>query len=356
MKIEFPSKEKLAEMFADEELPNIHESCQTLDLIDMCVQAMQIVVEEYPLEEYKPLEEYIGYGSDIPYYQLDPELIKQLNIPSAMLTSDETGFPLLFLRIFTKEGDLLTEARSNLFYSAGFFARKALAVIDGYRKAGGVITDEEFREFIIRKTANMLKSALSKLSERIEITMNSFLEEVAYDWTKLWYEYAAETNSLQGFKPPRIPFAKERERLLKKHEDDIRAMWPDDSGNTLSNLKKMRLVYEYKRTYEHWKDIERLQMEKKNWHRYVRAGDMEDITDDLIEDFERDIDISLLALEHAARRVELYNIYDVSETSLRKRAQGVKVSGYSRANLFKLKREGEKLITEELEKRQSKGE
>ena len=343
-------------MFADEELPSIPEGFTSIEWMDICIQAIQIVIKEYPLEEYKPLEEYIGYGSDVPYYQLDPEQIKQLNIPSAMLTSDEAGFPLLFLRIFTKDGSLLTEAKCNMCGAVGFFAGKALSIIVGYKSAGGIITDEDVKIFIIRKTANMLKSALSKLSKRIEITVNSFLEEVACDWMELWYEYAAESNSLQGFKPPRIPFAKEKEKLLKQQEAEIRALWNDDSGKTLSNLKKMRLAFEYRKTYEHWKEIERLQLERKEWRRYVKAGDMEDVTDDLIEDFERDVDISGLALEHAARRAELFNIFGVNEANLRKRAQGIKVSGYSRPNLFKLKKEGEELIEEEMKKRQSNGE
>lgn len=55
MKIEFPNKEKLAQIFADEELPYIPEGFQAVDVIDMCIQALQAVIEEYPLEEYKPL-------------------------------------------------------------------------------------------------------------------------------------------------------------------------------------------------------------------------------------------------------------------------------------------------------------
>lgn len=341
MKVKFPDKEKIAELFSDDEKSELSEGIDIVDLLDMAVQALKIAIEEFPLEDYKPIEEYLGYD---PYYQIDPAILQKLNIPSVMLTSDEDGLPLLYLRIFTKDGRWLGEAKCNLVSAAGFFAGNTLALVSELKKAGMNVSDEDLRVFVVRKTANTLKSAFDKLKDRVEITIASFLDEVWVNWAELWYEYHARDNSLQGFKMKRFAFAKQKEQLLEKHGDNIRALWADDSSEQLSGLKKQLLALYYKKTYEHWKEMERMQAEGKNWRRYVRAGDMSDVTDDLIEEFERGANISGLALEHAARRAELYNIFDVREKRLEKRKVGIMDSGYSRSRLFELKSEGEELL------------
>jgi hypothetical protein len=345
MKIEFPDKETFDEMFPDGEKPVVPEGMDHFELMEMFGQALKIAVEEFPLEDYKPVEEYLGYN---PYYQLDPATHQQLNIPSVMLTSDEGGVPILYLRMFRKDGQWLGEARCDLLSVVGFFAGKTLALLTQLREAGFNITDEEAREFAIRKTATLLKSAFAKLKDRIELTVDSFMEEVWFNWAEIWYEQQAEINSLQGGAMKRVTFKRQREALLKKHEDDLHTFWADDSSEKLSNLKKELLALHYEQTYEHWKEMQRMQTAGRNWRRYVRADDMSDVTDDLIEAFERGTDISGLALEHAARRAELYNVFDVREKRLEKRKAGIKDSGYSRSRLFKLKSEGEELLNKRL--------
>lgn len=341
MKIEFPDKETFEEMFSDGEKPEIPEGREHFELVEMFGQALKIAVGEFPLEEYKPIEEYLGYN---PYYQLDPNILRQLNIPSVMLASDEGGVPILYLRMFRKDGQWLGEAECNLLNMLGFFAGKTLGLLTQLKQAGFNITDEEAREFAIRKTANLLKSAFAKLTDRIEITVDSFMEEVWLNWTEIWYEQHAELNSLQGFKMRRGTFKKQREALLKKHEGDLRSLWANDSSEKHFHLKKELLALYYEQTYEHWKEMERIQAGGRNWRRYVNAGDMADVTEDLIEAFERGTNISGLALEHAARRAELYNVFEVKQRRLEKRKAGIKDSGYSRSRLFELKREGEELL------------
>jgi hypothetical protein len=355
MKIEFPDKETIAEMFAGEDLPQVVAGNDMSELLEMICQALQLAVDEYPLEDYKPIEEYIGYGKDVPYYQLNPELLERLKIPRVMITRDEAGVPLLVLRIISKDGSWIGEANCNVMNPAGFFAGKAFALVQDLKAAGISMTDDDRRTFVIRKTANMLKSAFDKINDRIEITINSFLEEVYWDWAELWWEYYAEQNSLQGYKMKRLPIRKQLGKALEAHQDKVESSWKDDSQETLHDLKKMRLALEYGKTYEHWKEIQRLQIEGKNWRRYVKAGDMADVTDDLIEDFTSKDNLSGLALEHAARRAELYNIFDVSDKNLEKRRQGIKVSRYSRAMLFNLKREGEELLKKRRAETQSNG-
>src|SRR5215212_2508873 len=111
MKIEFPDKEAFEAMFSDGEKPEIPEGTDHFELVEMFGQALRIAVEEFPLEDYKPIEEYLGYD---PYYQLDPSVLQQLNIPSVMLSSDEEGTPLLYLRLFRKDGQWLGEAECTL--------------------------------------------------------------------------------------------------------------------------------------------------------------------------------------------------------------------------------------------------
>lgn len=355
MTIKFPNKETIAEMFAGEELPQMPAGEDLLELLEMGLQALQLAVDECPLEEYKPLEEYIGYGNDVSYYQLDPELLERLNIPRVMITSDDVGVPLLVLRIISKDGRWVGEATCNVMYATGSFAGKTLTLVQDLKASGISMTDDDCRDFVIRKTANLLKSAFGKINERIETTINSFLEEVYWDWAELWWEYYAEQNSLQGYKMKRLPIRKQLGKVLEAHRDNVESLWNDDSQKVLLDLKKMRLALEYEKTYEHWKEIQRLQIEGKNWRRYVKAGDMADVTDDLIEDFENKDDLSGLALEHAARRAELYNVFDVSDKNLEKRRQGMIVSGYGRATLFNFKREGEELISKRRAEAQSNG-
>ncbi len=343
MSIELPDKETLAKIFAGEEILDIPGGADIVEVIDMAMEALKIAIEEFPLEDYKPIEAYIG---NTPYYHFHRNSIQQMNIPSLMLMKDEEGLPFLFLRMFKKDGGWLGEAKCDLMGPAVYFVGETLSILIGFKDTGGAITDEDAREFVIRKSANVLKSALTNLQDRIEITIKSYLQEVFCDWAELWYEYHAESNSLLGFQPKRFSFAKHKETILKQHEEEIRAMWADDSSKELLDLKKKILFLKYKVTLEHWKEMERLQLKGKNWRRYVRADDMSDITDDLIEDFERGANISGIAIEHAARRTGLYNVFDVKEKRLKKRKMGIKDSGYSRSRLFTLKSEGEKLYEE----------
>lgn len=341
MDIRFPNKEEFAQMFSEEEIGNLPEGVDIIELCDVTVQAFKIAVEEFPLEDYKPIE---GCGGSEPHYFLDPQFLKNTNVPSVMLTTDEEGFPLLYLRIFTKDGSWLGEGVWNGMNAAGFFVGKALSLINELKSNGSIISDEDQKEFLIRKTANMLQAAFSNIKNRLEITVNSYLEEVWWDWAEIWYEHHAEFNSLQGFQMKRLAFAKAREKQIEKHKEEICALWKDESSGTLFDLKKQLLALKYRTIYEHWKEMERMQLEGKNWHRYVKAGDMSDIDDDLIEDFERGADLSGIAIEHAARQAELYNIFDVREKRLEKRRRGIRDSGYSRSRLFELKKEGEEML------------
>jgi hypothetical protein len=339
MHIEFPDKEKIAEWVANGEITKLPEGLDQVEFFDMGVEALKTALDELSLEEYRPLEEY--FEDTPPYHKLEPALLKELGIPTLMLITED-GMPLVILRIIKKDGTWLGEVKFDLMPATGYFTAEVLGFLNGLKSSGVSMTEEDSRIFIIRKTANLLKSAINKLNDRIEITIKSFLDEVFVGRAELWYQQHAESNSLQGFKMKRFAFSKIKEKTIKKHENDIREFWADDSSEELSDIKKTLLALHYKNTLEHWKEIERLQMEGKNWRRYVAAGDMSDVTDDLIEEFEKGTDLSGLALEHAARRAELFNVFDVKEQRLEKRRKGIKDSGYSRSRLFELRSEGEK--------------
>ncbi|HEV7376812.1 MAG TPA: hypothetical protein VGN95_19005 [Pyrinomonadaceae bacterium] len=345
MNFNFPDKETLAVMLSDVVIPGFPEGLDLVDCLDMALEALKKAIESLGLEEYKPIEEYIWH--DTSYYDLRREDIQQLNIPiitvKRVKEGDFDGLPILYIRIFGEDCWRL-DATFDPMQAAGSFAGRALAVVQDMKSAGQVITDEWERKFVIAQSAQMLEAAFRKLQGRIEITIESFLDEVFWNWGELWYECAAEDSSLQGFKVKRLPFAKRKEEQRKKHKDDIDALWADDTLEVLSDQKKQLLALYYENTLEHWKEMERMQVGLKDWRRYIRAGDMSDITDDLIADFENGVNISDIAIEHAARRAKLYNVFDVRDKRLEKRRIGIEDSGYSRARLFELKKEGEKLV------------
>ena len=342
MNIELPNRERLAEIFAGEaNSPTLPEGYDYVEFMDIAMRALETAIKEYPLEAYRPIEEFLG---DAPYYTVDPDLLKELNVPSVSLSLDPIGLPLLILIVFDKQGEWITSAACSLTKPTGFFIGKALALVRGLKQSGIDVSEEDERVFLVRKTANMLKMVFGKIKDRIEITAESFCDEVFWSWAELWYEDHAEFNSLQGFQMKRVDLTKTQGMQIKKHEEDISALWRDDSSETLSDLKKQYLALQYVSTLEHWKEMEGMQLDGKNWRRYVKAGDMSDIDDDLIEMFEKGNDVSGIAIEHAARRAEFFNIFNVKKHRLEKRKMGIKDSGYSRSRLFELKSEGEKML------------
>lgn len=341
MVLQFPDKAKITELFSDGEKPDLPDGVDFVEVLALGIEGLKVAIEEFPLNEYKSMEELIGYD---PYYQVDPTILQEKNVPSVMLICDEEGLPQLHLRVFSDDGTWLGEGKFNLISATGYFAAQAHDLISGLKQSGTVVTDEDFEIFIVRKTANMLKEAFEKLRRRIEISLQSFLEETAWNYAELWYRQHAEFNSMQGFQTKRINFGKQREKALRNHVNAILELHADDSSETLSDLRKQLLALNYPKILEHWKEIQRIQLDGKNWRRYVNAGDMDDVTDDLVEQFERVTDISGLAIEHAARRAELYNTIEVREQRLEKRKRGIRDSGYSRSRLFELKKEGERLL------------
>src|SRR5947209_2554931 len=136
MNIKFPNREEIALLFSDEDkppLPDLPEGMDWVEFLDMIMQALKIAIEEFPLEEYRPIEEFIGYD---PVYSADPDLLRRLNVPSVMLISDKEDFPLLYLRVFTKEGGWLGESICSLTGTSGYFAGRAFALVNQLKQAG----------------------------------------------------------------------------------------------------------------------------------------------------------------------------------------------------------------------------
>lgn len=217
MDFNYPDRETIAAMFEGEELPKFTSEVDAIDMLDLGVQALKIAIEESSLEEYKPLEYYFEHGKNIPYYKLRPEVLKELNIPRVTVIDDHDDAPLLVLRLITKEGEWIGESVCCPLRVTGYFVGRALAVVNDLKAGGLTMTDDDRRAFIIRKTANMLKSAFAKINERIEIMVNSFLNEVFLDWAELWYEYHAEYNSLLGYKMGRLHVRKQLSKEIEVH-------------------------------------------------------------------------------------------------------------------------------------------
>src|SRR5215204_5715885 len=160
MEIRFPDKATIAESFTDDEKPVLPDGADFVEILALGVKALKLAIEESQLPEYKAIQELLGYD---PGYVIDPRILADGKVPSVSLTCDGEGLPLLHLRIISKDGDWLGDATCNLWSPMGFFVSQAHGLITQLKKSGSPVTEEDFEVFIVRKTANMLKAAFSKV-------------------------------------------------------------------------------------------------------------------------------------------------------------------------------------------------
>lgn len=194
-----------------------------------------------------------------------------------------------------------------------------------------------------------MKRAIRRLPNYLELISNLFPELIKTIWVKMAYEAIEETNIFDRNEIPNISLNILKQNVIRKMESEIRNFLQDDTGFDAYILreKKKKFASHYDDIFQHWKEMQRLQIEGKNWRRYIKAGDMSDISDDLIEDFEKGKDMNIIALEHAARRAQLLNTLKLSTENKIKREQGIMCSGYTRSVLYQFKKEGEELLNGE---------
>ncbi len=347
MNFEFPENTELSELLLNKELPAFPEGRSSIDSDGVISEAIEMAIRELPFAFNPEIPDAEKYD----FLQKIPEREKPIKL--RLLRYECNGSCFITIGIAADDGTNIGEIKYDLTPLTKIIAKKALVIANHLRKTGRKMWKKELTAFLIEQTSNMLIVVLWNLTKRIETAHSSFLNEAVLNSTESWYDYNAELNSLDGIKMNPLSFSKEKKSLFKAHQNEISLIWADNDKKIILNNKKMLLAYHFKRVHEHWQDMEKKQLNGKEWRRYVKAGDMSNITDDLIEEFERGVSSGDIAIEHAARLAEFYNTYRVNDKNLKKRAQKVRTSGFSRSYLYKRKTEGEKLLKERLEDLQS---
>lgn len=343
MKFELPNENELLDLAS--ELVLELESEQKISFLDdaeltkeefllILFKAFKIFIEEFPAEGYRPLSTFTDKGVEIQ------------NSSTINLVEDDTGFPFLNVKVFRDDNSWVFNGYVNFERILGYFFRGSINFISSARKSGREMTDDEFKQSLINVTLNILSMAMIRMPKWIELMIDSFESKIDLIWGKQVFEEIKDDNSLRGITFPTIKISRHREKSIRAIESKIREFLQDNTGfeRYLLNIQKKTLALAYKDTYSHWESMQSLQLAGKNWRRYVRAYEMSNITDDLIEDFISDKKIADIALEHAARQANILNNERLSARNLQLRSQGIKCSGYSRSKLFEFKKEGEKFI------------
>jgi hypothetical protein len=228
----------------------------------------------------------------------------------------------------------------------GVFFATAYQFASAMRKNDESISDDHFKEYLVTNTLNVLRMAMLRLPKWIELMSNSFQSQMELIWAKKVFEDIKSENKMIGVEIPNVDITAFRERSIRNVTSRMREFLQDETGidDYILRLKKEKFVYIYRIVQPHWDSMQKFQLAGKNWRRYVRADDMSDISDDLIEDFINDVKVNDIALEHAARRAELHNVGKLTKKNQMLREKGIKCSGYSRSKLFQFKKEGEEII------------
>lgn len=339
MDLELPKEEDLTELILELEreygkaLPEDLEISKEKLMLNV-FKAIKRLFDEFPTEGYRPLTTYKEKGQEFQ------------NQSSVYAVEGDDGYPYLNVRVFRDDGTWAFNGYVNIDKFTGYFAGISYNYLINFKRTDSSITQEKFEEYLVNIIVNVLRISIRRLPKWIELMIDSFESKIELIWGKYLYEDIKQENSLKGLQTPQIDLNAYRQRSIRSVESKIREFIQDDTGFDvyLLSRKKQNLALHYKNTYSHWKNIEDLQTKGSNWRRYVRAEDMSDITDDLIEDFEGGKQISDLALEQAARRAEIYNTGKLTKKNQKLRESGIMCSGYSRSKLFIFKGEGEKLL------------
>jgi len=336
VEIKLPDREMLAKITAEYEPNEDFEAA--IETFELGMEGLKIAIEEFPLYFFDPVTDPIRHR---PFTVLDPGESEEKEAPHVMLTLSEGGLPLLFIRAFKKDGDWICDTKCNLIGMSLHFACAAEGLLGKVEQSDSE-SRSSWRTLVARRTADMLQSAFRRLEAQTQITTTSFLKETVWKCAELCFYLEAQSFGLHGVVIKRVNFQKLEQERLKEHHEAIQTIWKDASPEKLLDQKKQLLALYYEQTLAHWKEMERMQSEGKDWRQYVKA--VPGVTDHLVETFEKDLKISHLAIEHAAQRAELYNIFEAKPKAVEERKGGNRISGYGRSRLFQFKKEGWELL------------
>ncbi len=214
-------------------------------------------------------------------------------------------------------------------------------------------TDEEKEKAAIDRAVEMTIIMIDSIFQRVELMTDSFVTEVMNAWhiynrKNLQHVYAERGNSVPRQKD------KSLDEAINGYAKDVSLFWQSHSKG-YENWRKTALAKEYEAIYIHWRTLYKMSRENENWRQYAKAGTFEDTPDDLLEKLENtdrldnkavENTVSELAIEHTARRIGLIKKSRVSESILKQRKNGVRVTGYTSTQLFIFLKEGRDIIAQ----------
>jgi hypothetical protein len=270
-------------------------------------------------------------------------------------TVDLTNAPMVLVRTWEDGSKFLNLA----FFYDGVFTVLAdynplPAILDFLGDARQVIssrfphwTDEEKEKHSEYEAFKMTLILFSRIYPRMNLAMQNFISEVVQAWFIDWRKFEAQVNSESGVRPIPVSEVKLFRDVLKGYEDDLLKLWLDVPDRKLEE-KKIQLAREYPSILKHWQKLRGwCRNQDTDWREYAKAGRFLDTPDDLLDKLENSVAEKTFhfALEHAARRAGLLKLSQDAKV-LEKRAQQIKITGYTPRQLLIFVKEGEKLLGE----------
>jgi hypothetical protein len=208
-------------------------------------------------------------------------------------------------------------------------------------------SDEEKEKHSEYEAFKMTLMLFSRIYPRMNLAMQNFVSEVVQAWFIEWRKWEAQVYSESGIKPIPVSEVKMLRGVLKGYEDDLLKLWLDVPDKKLEE-KKMQFAKEYPSILKHWQKLRTwCRSEDVDWHEYAKAGKFLDTPDDLLDKLEESGAEKTFhfALDHGARRAGLLKFSQDAKV-LEKRAQQIKITGYTPRQLITFLNEGEKLLGE----------
>ena len=265
------------------------------------------------------------------------------NVPTVMVRTWEEGSKFLNLAFFYDGVFTVLADYNPLPAILDFLGDARQLIISRFPQW----TEEEKEKHSQYESFKMTLILFSRIYPRMNLAMQNFVSEVVQAWFIEWRKWEAQVYSESGIKPIPVSEIKEFRSLLKGHEDDLLKLWLDVPDRKLDE-KKMQIAKEYPSILKHWQKIRGwCRNQDIDWREYAKAGRFFDTPDDLLDKLEVSGDEKTFhfALEHAARRAGLLKLSQDTKV-LEKRAQQIKLTGYTPRQLLIFLKEGEKLLGE----------
>ena len=287
------------------------------------------------------------FGEDFAGVSIQEIILETLEPRVMVLHMGPSGkFPCLFFRFVGTESPLV-EAIFYPYEAILFFLSQARSYIQWATPPDR--SEQEKESMAQEKAIEMTLIMLDSFYQRSELMMDSFTSEVFAQWRLHQTENIIHFTAERG---DTIPRGKNPEvaKAIKNYSRELTNFWKYQI-RAYTGGQKVRFVTEYDEVYKHWKRLSKMSSEE-GWREYAKAGKFDDTPDDLIDKLE-DLDradqtavavkVSDLALEHAGRRAGLINKQGITQSVIRQRKVGIRVTGYTNTQLFNILKEGRQI-------------